>query len=896
MDQQRWPQVKEILDAAIQRPPSERAAFLSAACSHDETLYREVESLLDSYESAFLEQPAVGEFVERPAGAQHRVTAGQCISHYRIISLLAVSGMGEVYLARDTRLDRNVALKFLRSDFTRDEDKLRRFEQEARAASALNHPNILTVYEIGEVDKHQFIAAEFVEGETLRQHVAIVWMNLDEVLDIATQVASALAAAHAVGIMHRDIKPENIMIRPDGYIKVLDFGLAKLVEKKNQSFLGLEEPTGKQNETAKGVIVGTVNYMSPEQAKGERIDERTDIFSLGVVIYETLAGRTPFAGDSMFETFANLINAEPQPLSRFAANVPKELTRIVSKMLSKNKDKRYQTMTDILTDLKDLRTSPTLEQDPARPHSPDSGTATDVLQATARDVGKQVLKTQYSFSQRFAQHKSLAAFALVALFVGAIGLGDYFFHARNAASNAGGKTSIAVLPVKPINTANRDDIYEIGIADSLILKLSSMKGFAVRPLSATRKYSAVEQDPLAAGREQQVDYVLASNYQLAGGRIKVTAQLLNVASGQIEGTYKIEKDAADVFAMQDAIAGEVGNRFSARFGSTSSSPTAKPGTTNEEAYRLYLQGMYLYDKRVLADERKAVEVLEQAVNLDPNYALAWAGKAHAHRSIANLFHSTRDTNIQDEYQKSIEAINRALALDENLGEAHSALCENKMYYEWDFHGAERECKRAIELDPNSSLAHQIYSRYLIGRGRFDEAIAEVKTAIDIEPASLFSQRNYGVALYYARRYPEAVTQLKRVIAMDPNFGTAYFWLWNSLKMQGNYSEAFECFMKFQVLQKTNDETVQLLKEAYEASGWQGVLREQIRNGEKSNLGFEDLASLNAQVGNKDKAFEYLEKAYQRREWVVSYLQVAPDLDSLRGDPRFDDMLKRVGLR
>ncbi|MCA1624010.1 MAG: tetratricopeptide repeat protein, partial [Acidobacteria bacterium] len=453
--------------------------------------------------------------------------------------------------------------------------------------------------------------------------------------------------------------------------------------------------------------------------------------------------------------------------------------------------------------------------------------------------------------------------------------------------------SIAVLPLKPINTANRDEIYEIGIADSLILKLSSMKGFIVRPLSATRKYADIEQDPLAAGQEQKVDYVLASNYQLAGGKIRVTSQLFNVASGQIEETYKSEKDAADIFAMQDAIAGEVGNILLARFVTTAGSPTAKRGTTNEEAYRLYLQGMYLVDKRNLAEARKAVENFDQAVRLDPNYAQAWAGKAHAHRAIGNF---GRSPNIQEEYQKSIEAINKALALDENLADAHSALCENKMLYEWDFDGAERECKRAIELDPNSSLAHQIYSRYLYGRGRFDEAIAEIKTAIDLDPASLYSQRLYGNSLYFARRYTEAVLQFKRVIVMDPNFGSTYQWLVTALEMKGNYDEAFEWFMKAQALQKADEETVQIFKKAYQTSGWEGVLREQVRRFEDSDAAYFYGASINAKVGNKDKAFEYLEKSYQRRELWMSMLKVDPRLDSLRGDPRFDELVKRVELK
>ena len=487
-------------------------------------------------------------------------------------------------------------------------------------------------------------------------------------------------------------------------------------------------------------------------------------------------------------------------------------------------------------------------------------------------------------------NRPLTAFALIGLLVGAIALGYYFFSAGKTA--VGAKKTIAVLPSKPINTMNRDEIYEVGIADSLINQLSSMKGFIVRPLSATRQYADIAQDPIAAGREQQVDYVLASNYQLAGGKIKVTSQLFNVANGQIEETYKSEKDAGDVFAMQDAVADEIGRLLLARFATTSTGPAVKRGTTNEEAYRLYLQGMYLYDKRTLADAQKSVGILEQAIQLDPNYARAWAGKAHAHRSLGNF-----GGNTHEEYKKSIEAINKALALDANLSEAHSALCENKYFYEYDFSGAERECKRAIELDPNSARAHDIYSRYLMTRGRFDEAIVESKIGIDIEPTALFSQRNYGISLYYARRYTEAVTQFKRVSEIDPNFVATYAWLVPALNVQGNEGEAFEWFIKWQAVLKADEETLQAYKTAYQTSGWQGIGRERVKRFDEGKIRSYFLeACLTVHTGDKDKAFEYLEKSYQRHEWGISYLQIDPSLDDLRSDPRFDELVKRVELK
>jgi serine/threonine protein kinase/Tfp pilus assembly protein PilF len=895
MTPEHWEQIKRQFHAALEYEPAERAAFLARECAGDGPLRHELESLLASHERAknFIETPASDVAAALLSEDKHGLVAGQTVGPYKIAGVLATGGMGEVYLADDARLGRKIALKLLPTQFIVNADRVRRFGQEARAASALNHPNIVTIHDIGQTDSVHFIATEFVEGETLREHMANTWMTMGEVLDVATQVASALQAAHAAGIVHRDVKPENIILRRDGIVKVLDFGLAKLAP--HQTVLAQQASTKSEVKTNPGVIMGTVGYMSPEQAKGELVDERTDIFSLGVVIHEMIAGKTPFAGDSMSETFANLINAEPQPLSSFALNVPDELQRIVSKMLRKNIDERYQTMKGLLAELKDLRENPPFDEKLERSYSPDDH-ATAVLPATTGDANKQTTETQNDLSQRIKRNKSLAALTLVPLLISAIGLGYYLFYAGKTASSVEGKKSIAVLPLKPINTENRDQLYEIGVADSLILKLSSLKGFIVRPLSATRKYADVEQDPLAAGKEQQVDYVLASNYQLAGGKIRVTSQLLNVANGQIEETYKSERDAANVFAMQDAIAVEVGNILSARFVTTARSPTAKRGTTNEEAYRLFLQGMYLVDKRNPADARKAVGTFDQAVRLDPNYAQAWAGKAHAHRGLSNLARS--DTH--EEYQKSMQAIGKALALDENLADAHSALCENKMYYEYDFNGAERECKRAIELDSNSSLAHQIYSRFLFGRGRFDESIAEAKTAIDLEPTSLFNQRIYGNSLSFARRYDEAAAQFKRVIAMDPNFSSAYRWLSESLEMQGNYDEAFEWFMKSEEgkkddksFQHFDDKTVHLFKTAYQTSGWQGVLREQARQFEETEAPYTYRSGVNAQSGNKDKASEYLEKAYQRRELWLSMLKVDPRLDSLRDDPRFDELVKRV---
>jgi DNA-binding winged helix-turn-helix (wHTH) protein/TolB-like protein/Flp pilus assembly protein TadD len=486
----------------------------------------------------------------------------------------------------------------------------------------------------------------------------------------------------------------------------------------------------------------------------------------------------------------------------------------------------------------------------------------------------------------------LAAFSLAAFLIGAIGLGWYFFYAGKTA--VGDKKSIAVLPLKPINTANHDEIYEIGIADSLILKLSSMKGFVVRPLSATRKYADIEQDAITAGKEQQVDYVLASNYQLAGGKIRVTSQLFNVASGQVEETYKSEKDAGNIFAMQDAIAGEVGNILLARFAVTSSNPTAKRGTNNEEAYRLYLQGRNLTSNRTAVATRKAVEYLEQAIRLDPNYALAYSGMAHAYITSGNLGGGLP----REEYEKAKAAVTKALELNNNLAEGYAVLGELKFTYEWDFAGAEKDLLHAVELEPNSDLAHERYAFYLSVRGRFDEAIAESKTTLEINPNSLQHQQIDGVILYRARRYDEAIIQLRRVIEVDENHATAYIWLSLAYEMKGDDAGAYEWFMKGQ--KRNNSEHIGLFQNAYETSGWRGVrqkfFEQQKLNEQKQSANLYAMARQCALLGDKEQAFAYLNKAIEKHQGQMIQLNVEPAFDLLRDDPRFDELVRRVGLK
>ena len=381
----KWQKVREIFDSALRRQPEERRRFVNEVCGDDKTLLAEVESLLSSHDSAesFMETPAVAKVADMIEAETKKLEAGKCFGHYEIIKQIGAGGMGEVYLAKDKKLDRKVAIKILNEEFSQDESNLQRFVSEAKAASALNHPNILTIYEFGEAEDARFIVSEYIEGKTLREIIRESSLRLPEILDISIQITGALSAAHKAHLVHRDIKPENIMIRPDGYVKVLDFGLAKLVEQKNKSILSLEESTVRQNLTAKGVILGTVNYMSPEQAKGERVDERTDIFSLGVLIYEMLAGKPPFAGGNAIETIGSILNKDPVPLSRQTPEVPHEIERIINKALRKDREERYQTAKDLLIDLKDVRQDLEFQNKLERTAAPDREEAkTQVFNAT----------------------------------------------------------------------------------------------------------------------------------------------------------------------------------------------------------------------------------------------------------------------------------------------------------------------------------------------------------------------------------------------------------------------------------------------------------------------------------------------------------------------------------
>ncbi len=887
MKRENWQKVKAIFDSAVEVAPDDRSAFLNDACADDEELRREVETLLASSDEAesFMETPFAGEIAGLILGTPpNQLKNGQVFNHYKIVRQIGVGGMGEVYLAQDQKLDRKVAIKILNEKFSRHESNLERFIREAKAASALNHPNILVIHEIGENEAANYIVSEFIEGVTLREIVNESPMKSSEVLGIAIQIANALDAAHQAHIVHRDIKPENVMIRPDGFVKILDFGLAKLVEQKA---VGFEASTVKQNQTAKGVILGTVNYMSPEQAKGESVDERTDIFSFGAVIYEMLAGRTPFAGDSVPETFANLINAEPQPLSRYAANVPEELRRIVAKTLRKNKDERYQTMKGLLADLKDLRENLAFDERLEKSHSSDTENATKVFQATTGDANLQTAETNSSFAGQIKLRKPLAAFALSVLLT-AFGFGVWYF--TNFSANPKQIESIAVMPF--VNeSGNADNEYLTdGMTETLISSLSQLPNLNVKARSSVFRYKGKDATAQTIGKELNVQAILNGRVVQRGDRLTLSLELVDAQTENVIWSDQYNRGQADLISLQSEIARDISDKLRVKLSGADEQKLTKKYTENLEAYKLYLQGRFYLNKRTAKDIWKSIEYFEQAIAVDPNYALGYAGIADA-RALLSVY---RGAPPHETKPKAKEAALKALSLDKDLAEAHVALGTILHDYDYDFAGAEREFKLAIELDPNYAAAHQNYGILFSTLGRHEEALAEYHRALEIDPFSLIFNRGYGERLIYARRYDDAIAQLKKTLEMDAGFVSTHYSLAVAYQIKGNYAEAVEEFAKFQEL-TGEPQTAAAIRENYAKNGWQGFLRMITEEGLQFITPWHNVAIFHAALGDKDKAFAELNKSYERRESLMLRLKVDPRFDPLRDDPRYQDLLRRVGF-
>jgi eukaryotic-like serine/threonine-protein kinase len=799
MKPERWQQIDQLFHSALEREPEERAAFLDQACDGDEVLRREVESLLAADAEAENATGALPAQVAAEMLATDRglIATGQQIGHYRVLSPLGAGGMGEVYLAQDTRLGRKIALKLLPARFTQNAERVRRFEREARAASALNHPNILTIHEIGQVQTEagglHFIATELVEGQTLRQQMKHSRLSLFEALDVATQVSSALNAAHSTGIVHRDIKPENIMLRPDGLVEVLDFGLAKLTE-RHAAAVDTQAPTIAGGTTEPGVVMGTASYMSPEQARGLEVDARTDIFSLGVVIYEMMAGRAPFAGETPSDVMAAILTTEPEQLSQYSPEAPPEPERIVAKALRKDREERYQVAKDLLVDLKDLKQELELE---AKLGRADRNEATTAVRSTS---GAEHLLGGVKRRKRGVVVILAACIVVLAIIA-------YFARGGRLWSDGGGTiNSIAVLPFA--NADPNTEYLSDGITESLINSLSQLSQLKVIARTTAFRYKGTDADPRIVGPDLKVDAVLTGRVTQQGETLLVQVDLVNAADGAQLWGERYKRKLSNIFTIQEEIARQISEKLPLILTGEKQKRIAKRYTENIEAYQLYLKGRYYAEKRTIESYQKATEHYKQALDLDPNYALAWLGLADAY------YLDLPPLPAKERMPRAKAAAMKALAIDEMLGEAHTSLARIIWQYDWDLPAAEREFKRALELDPGSAFAHRIHGYYLASMGRLDESMSELRKAQQLDPLSLIINLDVGQMLYFAGQNDQAMAQFRKTQEMDPNFRYTYHRLGLGYCRMGVYPEAVANLDQADTLAKGSPRTISLLGYAY----------------------------------------------------------------------------------
>jgi len=785
MELDRWEQIERLYHAALERGPDAREAFLDEACAGDEDLRREVAGLLacDVPSDSFIQSPAIEiaaramaaePFIEASTKPTGNLIAGSQIGAYQLLEPLGRGGMGEVHLALDTRLGRKVAVKLLPAEFTTDNGRLRRFAQEARAASALNHPNIITIHEIGEIaienGSLRYIVTEYVEGETLRQRMARApqqRIEPPEAIDIALQIAAALSAAHEAGITHRDIKPENVMTRRDGIVKVLDFGLAKLTEPAELA-IDTQAPTLQRvTNTESGVVIGTPRYMSPEQARGEKLDARTDIFSLGVLLYEMIAGRPPFADANISDIIAAILRDEPTPLGHFVAYAPAELQRIISKALRKDREERYQVVKDLLLDLKSLKEELLYEAKSRAARQPE--TDDGAMGATSLNPGLDTAKVMGTPSTEISparatssaeylvsgiiHHKLGAIIALVVLVIASAAL--YFYFTKNNQSIE----SLAVLPFANVGADPQTEYLADGVPESIINSLSQLPKLHVLARSTVFRFKGRDVDPQKVGHDLGVQAVLTGRVHQRGDTLVVNAELMEVTTGSQLWGQQYNRRLADVFAVQEEIAKEISERLRVRLSSAERQQMAKRPTENLRAFQYYMQGRSYAQRRAREDLLTAIIYCEKAIEEDRNYALAYAGFADAYFGLGVRGHIAPIEG----WRKGEEAARKALALDDNLAEAHAALGQAYTQFATsNFSLGDRELRRAIELSPSLAMAHQYLGISLMRQGRLDEGLAEYLKARELDPLSSIIARGLALPYYLKRDYGRALDDQRQL--------------------------------------------------------------------------------------------------------------------------------------
>jgi len=908
MTPERYQQIGRLFDAALALAPEQRSAFLNQACEPDgdadANLRSEVEKLLANHiaSESFLSRPAMD--IAAKMLAQSRPSlVGQRISHYQIISLLGIGGMGEVYLAEDEELGRRVALKVLPAELTDKTERLQRLEQEARAASALNHPNILTIYEIGEADGVRFIAAEYVGGETLRERLSREKFTVSETLDIAMQIVSALEAAHQAGIVHRDVKPENVILRKDGLVKLLDFGIAKLSEPPAVAggFNTAEDaPTRALVKTDPGTMMGTVGYMSPEQVRGQTVDGRADEWSLGVMLYEMLTGRLPFASETMSDTIAAILKSEVEPPTSLDSEIPVELERIVLKTLRKDADERYQHIKNLLIDLRDLKQDLDFEVKLQRSRTQDESTApksagritTEQISSPAHFPHSDTKSTAEYLVGEIRKNKFGLMAAIGVLLLIFAGAGRWFYHSGLGQQNSQQISSLAVLPFENESGDAELDYLSDGMSESLINKLSQLPQLKVIARNSSFKYRGPNVDLLDVANKLGVQAVVMGKVIKRGDQLAVLVELVDARDNKQLWGEQYNRRVSHALEVQKEIAQTVSERLRPRLSGTQEQQLTKRGTSSPLAYELLLRGSYFNGKSGEENQIKANELYQQAIEADPSYALAYAELASSYSVLA----TNGVIDPRDGLPKAEAAARKALEFDETLPEGHLVL-GSIFRKQWKWAEAENELTRALDLNPNLGAAHRALARHLSVMGRHDQAVAEARRARELDPLSVTVNAYISYACLFARRFDEGIAAARKTLELDPNSDFAYLMLGYNYAGKGLYREAIESYKKVVEFGDKSTGTQIYLGAAYAHSGDREkafeILR-QVRSG-KEYVSPGELPVLLGALGLKDEAFASFEKAFAVRDLQLSTITGDPAFDPLRNDPRFADLVRRVGF-
>jgi TolB-like protein/tetratricopeptide (TPR) repeat protein len=838
-----------------------------------------VSGAADEQAGTFIETPAFGYSDSRkadPAGDAAEeseplhLAAGSCLGPYRVVALLGAGGMGQVYRAHDSRLGREVAIKVLPRHSPADRVQLHRFEQEARAASALNHPNLLAVFDVGEQDGIPYVVTELLEGETLQQRLQRGPLDLREGLECASQIAAGLAAAHQKGIVHRDLKPANLFLTSDARVKILDFGVAKRTAPAGAAGLAA-------GATRPGIAVGTVDYMSPEQLRGQPVDARSDLFSFGAVLFEMLSGRRAFAGESMAETMTAILTAQPPELSRLARAVPPALERLVRDCLRKDRDERIQSAGEICAALAELLAD--------RDRFPEAagGELAELAQVTE----------VHERPRRPGVAKSIAGLAVAAaLLAGYLALPRFW----SAARPPGGRVMLAVMPVHNLTGDPRQEYISDGLTEELIAQLGGLNAdrLGVIARASAMSYKGTRKKVDQIGHELGVDYILESSLRGTGDRIRATAELVRVRDQTHVWSQSYDRTMSDVVALQIDVARAIAGKIEVQFMPRAASPRARPQRVNPDAYLAYLQGRFHWNKRSREMLLKSLEDFQLAIRLDPGYPQAHAGLADSYLSLVLI----AEPRPEELLGKARGAALEALRLDDSLAEAHTSLAYAKFYFDWDWPGAEAEFRRAIGLNPGYATAHQWYAEYLGLMGRQEEAIAEGKKALELDPLSLIINMEAGLPYYYSGRYETAIGHFRKALQLDPSFALAHCNLGRAYAERGEARAAIAELEEAARLDKTAA-IVSILAQTYAAAGRRaeaaGMLRQLQRQVDAKQVSSYFLAGIYTALHEDDKALDALEQAYADHHWGMSRISVARSLDPLRSNPRFTALLRRMNF-